>query len=90
MKKAIYEANREEILNQMKKLYKKIKYENFCKDPHQIQPYMKELRISDARLKFKIKTGMTPTIQMNFMSDQEFSRGPVQDAWGGGTPKPTS
>ena len=34
---------------------------------------MKTLNIAQARLWFKLKTSMTPTVRMNFPSDVEFS-----------------
>ena len=70
----INEMNRDDILNQMKKPYKKISYEEHVHEKLQLQPYLESLHISDARLRFKLKTGMTPTVRMNFPSDPEFSR----------------
>ena len=37
-----------------------------------IVAYMTTLNIEEARIKFKLKTKMTPTIRMNFSSDPEF------------------
>ena len=70
----IYEMNRDDILNQMKKPYKKISYEDHVGEKLQLQPYLESLHISDARLCFKLKSGMMATVRMNFPSDQEFSR----------------
>ena len=72
MKSEIAKLNKDEIL-QKTKGYKKISYEELSKQPFMLQPYMKTLKISDARLRFKLKTFMTPTIQMNFPSDSEFA-----------------
>ena len=36
--------------------------------------YLSSLNISAARMKFKLNSRMTPTIQMNFQSDLEFAR----------------
>ena len=52
----IYEMNREDILNQMKKPYKKISYEDHVGKKLQLQPYLESLNISDAKLCFKLKT----------------------------------
>ena len=70
----IREMNRDDILQQMKKPYKKISYVDHMDQELQLQPYLVSLNISDARLRFKLKTGMTPTVRMNFPSDPEFSR----------------
>ena len=73
VKDKVYKLNREDILTQMKKPYKKISYAEHLNEDFQLQPYMKSLRIPEARLKFKLKTGMTPTVRMNFPSDPEFT-----------------
>ena len=72
VKSEIAKLNKDDIL-QKTKGYKKISYEELSKQPFMLQPYMKTLKISDARLRFKLKTFMTPTIQMNFPSDSEFA-----------------
>ena len=74
VKAKIHEMNRDDILNQMRKPYKKISYEEHVDQKLQLQPYLISLHISDARLCFKLKTGMTPTVRMKFPSDPEFSR----------------
>ena len=38
-----------------------------------LKSYFRNLSISDARLKFKLVSKMTPTVEMNFMSDKRFS-----------------
>ena len=53
--------------------YKKISYHEYAKQPFQLQAYMKTLNIAQARLRFKLKTSMTPTVRMNFPSEVEFS-----------------
>ena len=58
----------------MRKPYKKISYDEHLKEDFHLQPYMASLRIEEARLKFELKTGMTPTVRMNFPSDNEFAR----------------
>ena len=58
----------------MKKPYKKISHSEHVLQEFHLQPYLKTLNIPDARLKFKLKTGMTPTVRMNFQCDTEFAR----------------
>ena len=53
--------------------YKKICYEQHLNEPYKLQPYLKTLNIADARLRFKLKTHMAPSIMMNFPSDVRFS-----------------
>ena len=72
-KKKIKEINRDDILQLMKKPYKKISYQEHAMDKHQVQPYLKNMNIAQARMKFKLKTQMTPTVQMNFSSSAEFA-----------------
>ena len=68
-----YKLNRSQILDQMKPL-KKIIYKEHISETCQLQPYMTKLNIAEARLNFKLKTKMTPTVRMNFQSDSEFAR----------------
>ena len=74
VKTEVLKANKVDILNLMKKPYKKISYTDHVQEEFHRQPYLKTLNIPDARLKFKLKTGMTPTVRMNFPSDAEFAR----------------
>ena len=69
--------NKDDILNMMKKPYKKISYQEHVNEKFQVQPYLKTMNISEARMRFKLKTGMTPTVQMNFPSSDEF----VNNLW---------
>ena len=72
VKNEINKLNKNEILEKMKG-YKKVSFEEYAKQPFQLQNYMKTLNISQARLRFKLKTSMTPTVRMNFPSDAEFT-----------------
>ena len=72
VKAEINKLNKNDILEKMRG-YKKISYHEFAKQPFQLQAYMKTLNIAQARLRFKLKTSMTPTVRMNFPSDVEFS-----------------
>ena len=73
VKTEISKMNRNEILQNMKG-YKKIDIKDHLNEPFRVQPYLRSLNISEARLKFKIKTCMTPTIRMNFPSDRAFAK----------------
>ena len=74
VKTEVLAINRNDILNQMRKPYKKISLAEHTQEEFQLQPYMSSLSIAEARMKFKLKTGMTPTVRMNFPSDKEFAR----------------
>ena len=74
VKTEVLKANMVDILNQMRKPYKKISHSDHVQEEFQLQPYLETLSIPDARLKFKLKTGMTPTVRMNFPSDTDFAR----------------
>ena len=52
----------------MKKPYKKISYREHANEKHCVQQYRTKMNIAQARIKFKLKTEMTPTVQMNFPS----------------------
>ena len=68
----ISEQNEKEILTMMNS-YKKIDAEDYKNESCKIQPYLKALNSKDARLRFKLRAKMTPTVKMNFMSDSTFS-----------------
>ena len=72
VKKKIEEMNKIDILNQMKKS-KKMKYEKYVEKDFKRQAYLTSLNLADARLRFKINAFMTPTVKMNFPSDEEFA-----------------
>ena len=72
VKAEILKLNKARVLQKMIG-YKKINYEKHLNEPYQLQPYLKNLNIADARLRYKLKTHMTPTIMMNFPSDIKFS-----------------
>ena len=59
--------------------YKKLNYEEMENDSFRVKPYLSNFNITDARLRFKIDCGMTPTIKMNFQSDKPVTCGHVQD-----------
>ena len=78
IKKKIRELNKMDILEQIESEgYKKLNLETMKNDSFELKPYMKNLNVSEARLKFKLNSFMTPTVKMNFQSDSEFTR----DLW---------
>ena len=56
---------------------KKPLVERLKAEPFGVKAYLSQLNIEDARLRFKINSGMTPTVKMNFQSDAEYTR----DMW---------
>ena len=68
----ISELNEKEILAMMKS-YKKIDAEDYTNESCKIHPYLKALNSKDARMRFKLRAKMTPTVKMNLMSDPAFS-----------------
>ena len=57
--------------------YKIFSYQEHVNEESQVQPYLKTMNISQDRMRFKLKTGMTPTVQINFPSSDEF----VNNLW---------
>ena len=68
IREKIIKENKNDILNQMKS-YKKLKYDDFKDEEFRVQPYLQKLNIPQARIMFKLKSLMTPTVRMNFSSD---------------------
>ena len=42
-------------------------------DTFSLKIYFKDLKVVDARLKFKLVSSMTPTVQMNFQSEKLYT-----------------
>ena len=63
--------NEDDLLDQIKN-YKKLDFNELKKEHCNIKHYMTSLNLHSARLRFKIRAKMTPTIQMNFKSDPAF------------------
>ena len=76
VKRKIADMNAKDILCQMEH-YKKINKEDFDDKVHQVQQYLKDMNVAEARLRFKIRSLMTPTIRMNFQNDAVFR----QEMW---------
>ena len=63
--------NEDDLLDQIRK-YKKLDFEELKRERCELKNYMDSLNLHSARLRFKIRANMTPTIQMNFKSDPAF------------------
>ena len=72
MKNLIRQKNETELLNNMKK-YKKLNVADFKDEKCEEKDYLSSMYLTQARLKFKLRAKMTPTVQMNFMSDPKFA-----------------
>ena len=70
------EENKEDILNQTKGS-KKLPVDQMKSEPFSMKSYLSEMNMEDARLRFKINSGMTPTVKMNFQSDPGYA----EDMW---------
>ena len=66
------QKNEEEILNNMKK-YKKLNFADFKDENCNEKDYLSSMFLTQARLNFKLRAKMTPTVQMNFMNDPKFA-----------------
>ena len=70
----IADMNKDDILHQIRSSYTKLKYEQYANDTFKRKSYLAGLNISEARMRFKINAGMTPTVKMNFPSDVGFAK----------------
>ena len=57
----------------MKKGYKKIDHKFLAEENFELKPYFKNLHISQARTKFRLRSFMTKTVKQNFPSDKQFA-----------------
>ena len=71
IKKEIYRLNMKELVDEASK-YRKIEYE--IGDSFHRENYLSELKVADARMMFKLRTKMMPTVQMNFVNDEKFKK----------------
>ena len=75
IKPKISELNRNKLIEHSKdKNYKKIDIDKLMSDDFCLKPYFLNLNVSDARLRFKIASCMTPSVKMNFPSDKLFAK----------------
>ena len=61
----IFEKNKNEI-TEMTKKYKKICYNEIASDSFERKPFMINLNLEDARMIFRVKSKLVPTICKNF------------------------
>ena len=69
VKTAISEGSKTKLLEQIQNKYKKLNYDALKHEKFEIKEYLKELRLSDARMKFRIRSKMVETIAFNFSND---------------------
>ena len=63
--------NKDELFSMSQK-YKKIEFDR--KEDFRVRhSFLREMNVHDARMLFKIRTQMVPTIQMNFPSDRAYT-----------------
>ena len=68
MNKKIKEKNKKDLVKQSEK-YKKINTDEMKMENFERKPYLSNLRMDQARTKFKIKTKMLKNIKMNYKND---------------------
>ena len=76
VKKHIRSMNKDDLLHEMKG-YKKLNIEQLQNEEFKRKSYLSSLNIYESRMRFKIKSHMTPSIRMNFQSDVQHTR----DMW---------
>ena len=69
VKRAIFDANRTYLLQQIYTNYKKLDYNLLVNEKYETKEYLRTLRLNNARLKFRIRTKMVEKIAFNFSSD---------------------
>ena len=72
VKRAILDENRRQLLEHIKLKYKKLDYNSLVDEKFEVKDYFKSLRLSNARLKFRIRTKMVDKIAFNFSSDPKY------------------
>ena len=72
IRKQIIQKNISDILEQSK-TYKKIDFFEMKNEVFQMKPYLKTMKLADARTMFSIQMKTTRTIKSHFMSDKKFA-----------------
>ena len=72
VEKNITQKNKTDLLETVKGKYKKISYEELSKEQFELKPYIRQLNMSLARDKFRLRSKMTRTVKFNFPSDKKF------------------
>ena len=75
--KSIWEKNKNDLLENIKRNYKKISFNELCEESFECKPYFRDLNISMARDKFRLRSKMTRTVKFNFPSVKEYK----EDLW---------
>ena len=70
-KTIIFKLNKDKLVSQSKN-YKKIDF-SYDENLAERHSYLTQMKVNDARMLFKIRSQMAPTIQMNFPSDKSFT-----------------
>ena len=73
MNKIVNDLNKEELLEKMKPL-DKLDEVLLAKEDFSLKPYFETLSLTEARIKFRIRTYMVKTVKMNFPSDPIYTR----------------
>ena len=73
VKKAIYEANKNNLLTLIKSKYQKLDYDIVKNEKYEMKDYVKNLYLHEGRMKFQIRSKMVKTVAFNFSSDPKFS-----------------
>ena len=74
IQKCIENLNREMLLEKMKTSYKKLDHKKFAEEKFELQPYLTNLNLNQARQNFRIRSFMTRTVKMNFPNDVGYRR----------------
>ena len=72
VKRAVTDANRINLLEQIQSRYKKLDHNILVNEQYETKQYFKTLRLSNARLKFRIRTKMVEKIAFNYSSDAKY------------------
>ena len=69
----IFDGNRLQLHDEIKAKYNKLDYNTLKDETYELKEYMKLLNMSNARVKFRIRTKMVENIAFNFSSDQKYA-----------------
>ena len=73
VKRAIIEANRIYLLEQIASKYEKLDYETLKKEDFVMKDYVRNLNMHEGRMKFRIRSKMVKHVKFNFSSDPVYS-----------------
>ena len=72
IKEQIKKKNRNDLIHQSRS-YKKIDFKVLESEEFEVKPYLAQLEMEKARLKFKIESLMVPTIRTHFKNKEDFA-----------------